>query len=150
MTDFASGSSTGADTGAPWHLWVVGGLVVLWDAFGAFDFTATVTHFAPYMSNFPEEMLEYYYGLPLWMFVVWGIAVWGGLLGAILVLLRSKHAVPVLAISFLTVIVSMATSFIQPAPEGAETGVVLPIVVIGIAAVILGYAWWMARRGVLR
>jgi len=27
----------------PWHLWLVGGLLALWNAFGSFDFTATAT-----------------------------------------------------------------------------------------------------------
>lgn len=69
----------------PWHLWVVGGLTFLWNGFGAFDFTATVTRFEPYIAGFSQQMRDYWDSFPIWMLLIWGIAVWGGVLGSALI-----------------------------------------------------------------
>ena len=88
----------------PWHLWLVGGVAALWNAFGSFDFTATVTRFEPYLSNFSQELKDYVYGSPPWMFLIWGVAAFAGFAGSLLILKRHKAAVPVLAISLAGVI----------------------------------------------
>ncbi len=72
---------------SPWHLWLVGTLSLLWNGFGTFDFFATVTHLAPYMSQFPQAMLNYLATLPPWMWIVWFIGVVGGFAGSVLLLL---------------------------------------------------------------
>ena len=42
---------------APVHLWIVGGLSLLWNAFGAFDYLMTQLQVEAYMSQFTEEQL---------------------------------------------------------------------------------------------
>ena len=78
----------------PWHLWAVGILALLWSAGGALDYTATKLQLDAYMGQFTEEQLEYFYGFPVWMVAAWACAVWGGLLGAVMLLLRRSWAVP--------------------------------------------------------
>jgi hypothetical protein len=48
----------------PWHLWVLGLLGLLWSALGAFDYLMTVTRNPAYVGQFPQEMQDYWYGLP--------------------------------------------------------------------------------------
>ena len=59
--------------GTPWHLWLVGVLATIWNGFGAFDFTATVTRWAPYMSNYTEEQQAFFYSFPAWQYVIWAL-----------------------------------------------------------------------------
>ncbi len=132
----------------PWHLWVVGVLAALWNLMGVVDFTSTVTKFEPYMSQFPQETLDYYYSMPVWMFVVWGIAVWGGVIGTVLLLCRKSMAVAFLGVSLAALLVSFGTDFIDPAPEGMSDPVFMGAIVV-IAIAVLGYALWMSRRNVL-
>lgn len=78
---------------APVHLWIVGVLALLWEAMGAFDYTATQFRMEFYMSQFTPEQLEYFYGFPAWVVAAWAVAVWTSVLGAVGLLLRKAWAV---------------------------------------------------------
>ena len=79
----------------PWHLWVIGIVALLWNLVGAYDYLMTQTENAAYMGRFTAEQLEYWYGFPTWVVASWAIAVWGGVLGAVLLLLKKRLAAPV-------------------------------------------------------
>jgi len=59
---------------APKHLRIVGILAVLWNAMGAFDYSATQLRLESYMSQFTTQQLEYFYALPAWTVAAWAIA----------------------------------------------------------------------------
>ena len=92
----------------PRHLWVVGGIALLWNAMGAMDFIMTQTKNQSYMSGFTPEQLEFFYGIPIWVIATWAIGVWGGVLGALLLLFRRHLAEWVFLASFLAM---AATTF---------------------------------------
>ena len=135
----------------PWHLWVVGILGLLWDAMGAFDYLMTQTENESYMSGFTPEQLEFFYGFPTWVVAFWALAVWGGLLGTILLLLRKRLAVPVLLASFLCMIVTSIHNFLLS--NGAEVmggvGLIFSVLIFVFALGLWLYARAMAQRGVL-
>jgi len=135
--------------GTPWHLWVVGILATLWNAGGVFDYTATVTQWAPYMSNFTEEQQAFFYSFPVWQYVIWAFGVWGAFVGSILLLLRSRLAVWAFGISLVAALASMIHGMsLKDVPEGASNPAFAAIIIL-IGALLLAYAWWMTRRGVL-
>lgn len=135
---------------APWHLWLIGVLAVLWNLVGAGDFTATVTKFGPYMSQFPDEFLAYWYNMPTWKYITWGIATWGGLVGSVLLLMRKSLAVPIFTASLAGVVITFATSLNDTtAPEGASN-IGFSAAIILIAVGLLGYAFYLSRQGVLK
>ena len=68
---------------APWHLWLVGILGLLWNSVGAFDHLMTQTRNESYMGQFTPEQLEFFYGFPTWLVAFWALAVWGGVLGVV-------------------------------------------------------------------
>lgn len=142
MTDVSSNK-------APWHLWVVGILALLWDGFGAFDFIATVTHFMPYLSQFPPAMLEYIATVPGWMWVVWFASVFAGLAGAVLLLLRRRLAVPAFAISLAGVVISGIDSVVDPPPPDAGANAVLPWIIVAFAVGLFLYSRRLSARGLL-
>ena len=49
---------------APWHLWFVGVLSLLWNGVGAVDYLMTETRNASYLSSFTPEQLTYFQGFP--------------------------------------------------------------------------------------
>tara|TARA_R110000787_G_scaffold93939_2_gene196344 strand:- start:3835 stop:4275 length:441 start_codon:yes stop_codon:yes gene_type:complete len=134
----------------PWHLWLVGALSLLWNGFGCVDFTMTATRNAAYLEPYPQEMLDYWLNMPIWMWAVWAVGVFGGLLGSIALLLRRKLAVPFFAASFIAASISMSFGFLDKnAPRMEGAGVMTGIIIL-IALLLALYAWWMSRRDVLR
>ncbi|MFT5133597.1 MAG: hypothetical protein ACI9SC_002070 [Gammaproteobacteria bacterium] len=95
--------------GTPWHLWCVGIFALLWSGMGALDYLMTQTQNASYMSNYSAEQLTFFYGLPSWIIASWAIGVWGGILGALLLLMRKQLAAWV----FLASLICMVTTTIQ-------------------------------------
>ena len=136
-------------TRTPWHLWVVGGISALWNAFGCFDFTMTATHNADYLASYPQEMLDYWFDMPVWSWGLWAIGVFGGLLGSVALLMRKRMAVGLFLASLLAAAVSMVMGYFDknaPRMEGAE---LFPVIIIAIALLLVIYARWLSRRDVL-
>ncbi|MBX3476144.1 MAG: hypothetical protein KF910_00890 [Brevundimonas sp.] len=140
----------------PWHLWVVGAVSLLWNAFGGYDFTMSVTQGETYWraSGMDQAMIDYYHAMPGWMYGPWILGVWGAVAGSILLLMRNRLAVWAFGLSFIGAVVSLAYGkFINPPPPPpAELAMMsnMPYVIVVIAALLLWYAWSQAKRGVLR
>lgn len=133
----------------PWHFWLIGALLLLWQGMASFDYLATVFRYEPYLSQFPEDALEYYFAAPVWMYAMWGIAAIGGLIGVLLILMRNKLAVPIFMAALVCGVVAVAYSFINP-PPGSEGANVFSLAVIAASVMILIYLLAMRKNGVLR
>lgn len=137
---------------APKHLWIVGVLALLWNGVGAFDYVMTESRNASYMSSFTKEQLAYFYGFPAWVIACWAVAVWGGVVGSLLLLLRRRLAVPVFTASLTTMVIVSVYNFGLSAGlaiMGKEAAMFSGVVFV-VAVALLLYARWLARRGVLR
>jgi len=128
-----------SDSRTPWHLWVVGGLSLVWNAFGAFDYLMTQTQNEAYMAAFTPEQLAFFYGFPWWLTAAWAIAVWGSVAGSLLLLFRKAMAVPVFVVSLACMVLTSFHNFVLS--DGAEImGGIGPVIfsaVIFIVAVLL-------------
>jgi hypothetical protein len=137
---------------APWHLWLVGILSLLWNAIGAFDYLASQMRLDFYMSQFSEEQLAYFYGFPAWAVATWAFGVWGGFFGSAALLLRRSWAVWLFGLSLAGMAVNTVYTFGMS--EGLEimgTGGAIFMGVIWIIAILLFfYARAQAKKGVLR
>ena len=148
MTD----TSPASQRTVPWHLWVIGGLSLLWNAMGAADYTLTQMKFEPYMAGFTEEQLDFFYGFPTWVVANWAIGVWSALAGSVLLLLRSKWAVWAWVLSLAALLIGTVYWY-GFSNAYAVTGLGPAIfngVLIVVAVLLLLYARTMAARGVLR
>jgi len=138
-------------TSAPRHLWIIGVVTLLWNLMGAFDYLMTQTRNESYMARFEPAQLEYFYSFPVWLEAFWALAVWGGLLGSVLLLMRKGFAAPVLLVSFVTMLVTTVYNFgfsdglDTMGAEGAGFTAVIFIVALGLWL----YAKAMRTRGVL-
>jgi len=137
----------------PLHLWIVAVLATVWNAFGAFDYLMTQTHNEAYLANFTDPQRVYFDSFPLWMEAAWAFGVWGGLLGALLLLLRSRHAVAAFAVSLAGLAISTFYQYVlSVSPEEMKSGVMLGmnLAIWAIAIGLLWYAMKMRKAGVLR
>ena len=137
---------------APVHLWIVGILAVLWNAMGAFDYTATQLRLDFYMSQFTEEQLQYFYGFPAWAKACWATAVWSSLLGSLALLWRKAFAAWLFGLAILGLAGSSVYNFFLTdgmALMGDAAAVFTAIIWI-IAVLLYIYAVAMAKRRVLQ
>lgn len=143
---------------APIHLWIVGIVSLLWNSFGATDYFMTRTRGAAWIEQMmpgadSAAFMAYIDGFPLWASIGWGLGVWGAVLGSLLLLLRSRHAVPAFALSLLGALSGIGYQLMNPLnlPEVTQgAGAVMPYVIIVIAAVLLWYARRQQVSGALR
>lgn len=140
---------------APTHLWIVGILSLIWNCFGGYDYTMTRTRNLDYLASMgvdPNVVLNYIDAMPMYAQVGWGLGVWGGLLGSILLLMRSRFAVHAFALSLIGAVVSLGSQYLGPTPPAEmSTGAskYMPLVIIALAAVQLWYANNARKTGVL-
>ena len=100
---------------------------------------------------FTAEQLDYFYGFPTWVVAAWAIAVWGGVLGAILLVLRKRLAAPVFLVSFLAMVVTSVYNFLLSDGAAIMGGgaMAFSAVIFVFALALWLYARAMAARGVL-
>ena len=139
---------------APWHLWVVGVVAILWNAFGCLDFTMTQLQGEVWLRNMKmtEAQIAAFAAMPAWTHVAWAVGVWGGALGGLLLLLRRKLALPVFCASFAGFLAGLLHVYVL-APDASvmPDGVWIMQVVIGLGCVLfILYAWRQSKGGVLR
>ena len=136
----------------PKHLWVIGVVTVLWNSVGAMDFVMTQTRNESYMAAFTPEQLEFFYGLPTWVVAAWAVAVWGGVIGSILLLLRRGEAVWVFLASFIAMLITTIHNYgLSNGMEviGDTFSLVFSAVIFVVALALFFYARSMKQQGVL-
>lgn len=139
----------------PVHLWIAGGLALLWNAFGGYDYVMSRQHNADYVKSVMPDadtaaMFAYMDAMPLYASFGWGLGIWAGFAGAILLLMRSRFAVH----AFIASLVGMALSFsyqlfVNP-PPAEMNNVLVVAMIVGIGALLLWYAMRQRANGVLR
>lgn len=137
----------------PAHVWIVGVLATLWNAFGAFDYVMTQTNNEAYLSQFTAEERAFFDSFPAWMEAFWALGVWGALIGSLLLLVRSRYAVHAFGISLVGIVVGMGYQYLgMEAPESLTTGAmaIMPWIILVIGIALFVYARNQAARGVLR
>lgn len=135
----------------PKHLWMVGGVTLLWNVVGAYDYLMTQTQNEAYMGQFTPEQLEFFYAFPTWVVAFWALAVWGGVLGSILLLMRKSLAVPVFIVSLSSMVITTFQNYVLS--DASEVigvaGIAFSAVIFLIAVALVLYARAMRERGVL-
>lgn len=141
--------ATSAGRGAPAHLWIVGILALLWNGYGCYEYLMTETRNEAFLSKQPAEWVAYWESLPAWLTAFWAIGVWGGLAGAALLLMRSRHAVWAFALSLVGLVIDLGYQMFMTAMPAGMLGPIDWLIVI-IAAFLLWYSWSMTKKGALR
>jgi len=138
----------------PRHLWVVGILSLLWNCFGAYDYTMSHVGGVDYFESMglDAEAYAWFQALPGWSVAAWAVGVWVSVVGSILLLLRSRHAATAFLLSLAGAVVSFAYQFTSDRPASLEGGTATIMPVVILIAIIA--QWYYARRqaaaGVLR
>ena len=139
----------------PAHLWIVGILSLLWNCFGAYDYTMSHMRNMDYLAKMGDAnvMLAYMDSMPMYAKFGWGLGVWFALLGSVLLLMRSRYAVHAFALSVIGMALSFGGQYVGPTPPAAMTqgaAKYVPLFIIALGLAQLWYAWRERGEGVLR
>ncbi len=144
-----------ADRGKrPWHLWAVGLVGVAWNSIGAFDYSMSHIVGDSYLRQvgMTEPQIAYMAAMPAWATAVWATGVWGAIAGSILLLLRSRLAVPAFALSLAGFVLSLVYTYLMSnggAVMGGASTLAMNALIFSGCVFFLVYASAMAKRGVL-
>ncbi len=143
-------NSDGQAAKAPLSFWIVSGLSLLWNAFGGYDYLMTRTRNMDYLASaagneqLAGEMLAMIEGMPVWAHVLWGLGVWFSVLGSILLLVRSRHAVMAFLVSLIAAALSFAYQATLTMPPGLDSMAmkIMPLVIL----IAIAFFWQFSRR----
>ena len=128
-------------------------LIVLWMLVGVLAWCVDLGMSAERMAQLPEAQQQLYATRPHWVFVVYAIAVFTGLAGAVALLLRHKLAKTLFLVSLFAAIVQFGYTFAAMdalALLGPALALPLPSMVIAVGLFTVWYARWCARHGLTR
>jgi hypothetical protein len=136
----------------PTWFWIVSILILLWGAIGVFAFYTDVTMSEEMLASMDAYDRAMYLGRPPWFATVYGLATWGGFLGAVALLLRRRLAIVLFLLSAVAVVVQFGWVF-GVTDLIAEKGIwtlIFPIFIFAIAVFQIWFANLANRRGWLR
>jgi len=134
--------------GVHWSFWAIGAVTLIWNVLGVINFFMQMN--ADALASFPESHRAIVVGRPAWATGAFAIAVFGGALGCLLLLLRKSAAYYLFIASLLGVIVQlihtlgMASSKIDFSPLDILMIILMPLVV---AAFLIWYSKWTEGKG---
>ena len=122
----------------PGSFWVVAVLGLLWNSFGAYDYSMTEFRVPSYLAQFPPGMIEQLREMPGWSVALWALGVWGSFFGSVFMLLLRAWAGPAFLVSLVAALLSFSYQF----SVGMVSTPVLPLVICGAVV----FLWWYSRR----
>ena len=128
---------------------VVAVLALLWNVLGCVAFFADLRLSPAELAQLPEAQQALYAARPAWAVAATGLAVFGGVLGCLGLLLRRKWAVVVLALSLLGIVVQDFGLFVlvDGASLAGPVAVVMQAVVLLVGIALLLLARKASARG---
>ena len=119
-------------------------IIGIWNLMGVMAFMMQITMTVEQVLALPEKEQMLYQDIPIWVNIAFGLAVTGGSLGCVALVLKKAIALPILIISLLGVLVQMYHSFIIAGAFDVygPGGTIMPIMVFIIAL----YAVWLANN----
>ncbi len=134
---------------APRWFYAVSALALLWNLMGVGAYIAQVTMSPETLAALPAAERALYETTPAWAVGAFAVAVFGGALGSLLLLLKRRLARPVLIASLAGIAVQMVHSFLiarTMAVYGSGSAV-MPVMVLVIGVALVFFAAHAARRG---
>lgn len=134
----------------PWHFWAVAVVSLLWNGFGAYDYTMSHLQGETYyrQMGMTDAVIAAMNAYPTWMHAVWALGVWGSVVGSILLLLRSRWAFHAFSLS--TVGAAGALIYTAVTPAMQSMGLIMPAIIVAVVLFLVWYSRLMTAKGILR
>ena len=123
-----------------WSFWVIGAIALIWNVMGVINFFVQMNPDA--LDAYRESERAIIQGRPVWATGGFAIAVFGGALGCVLLLLKKSAAYSVFIASLLGVIVTM----IHTLGIGIDFGLGEILGIILMPLVVAAFLIWYAKQ----
>lgn len=133
----------------PRSFWIIAVLALLWNLVGIAMFYMQIAMTPEQLAAMPAEQRAVYDATPSWLNAAFAVAVFGGALGALGLLLGKRWAVPMFLLSLLGLLVQMLGAYaVTPAWSAyGAAGLAMPILLVAIAVFLWLYSRKAAARG---
>lgn len=133
----------------PNAFYIISGAALVWNLIGVMFYVMQVTMTQEAMNELPEAQRMLIENTPAWATSAFAIAVNGGALGCLLLLLRQSWAIPVLIVSLAGIVVQMVHSIViaNSIEVYGPGSMIMPVMVIVIAVFLVWYAKGAKERG---
>ena len=125
-----------------WSFWVICIVALIWNAMGSINFVMQTK--PEIVANFPEAAQSLIASRPPWATVAFAIAVFGGLLAELLLLLKKSVAYYLFVASFLGALITNIHTFQVSSAVDIWVGSLMSILV---AAFLIWYSKLVKRKG---
>ncbi len=116
--------------------WILAILGLLWNLMGVYAYLIDAYEKDVSMAAYTEAQKEIFINQPTWLTAAYAIAVFGGALGCIALLIRKKWATPLFLISLIAVIARTSYYFFMT--NSTEVFDIVPGTILPIAVIIIG------------
>ncbi|GGK14972.1 hypothetical protein [Luteimonas terricola] len=139
-------------TKVPASVWVVGVLALLWNLVGVAAFGMQLAMPAEALEAMPADRRAIYEAAPGWLYIFYGVATIGGVIGSLGLLLRRRWAVPVYLVALVALVLQVLASYaVTPAWSlGGAASLGFPVLLVAIAIALWLFARRMSARHILR
>lgn len=129
--------------------WIVAVFALVWNLIGVAMWYLQVSMTPEQLAAMPEAQRQVYEGTPGWINIVFAVAVFGGVLGALGLLMKKRWACTMFALSLIALLVQMIGAYVVTPAWAAygPVGLVMPVVLLLIALFLLWYANKAKARG---
>ncbi len=137
-------------TNPPPSFRIVAIMAVVWMAFGCMSYLMHVRMGPEAVATLPQGQQQFMAMMPGWLYALFAVATWSGLIGAVLMLLRKRLAVPFLLVSWIAAAAQMVGSYmVLPGLEllGGPRALIMPVIIVALGIIFWRYAMRGAAKG---
>jgi len=131
-----------------WSFWAIGAVALIWNVMGVINFFVQMN--PDVLATYRESERAIVEGRPAWATGAFAIAVFGGALGCLLLLLRKSAAYYLFIASLLGVIVTMTHTLGVGIDFGLGEILGIILMPLAVAAFLIWYSKWAQSKGWIR
>ena len=133
----------------PRSFWIIGIAALVWNALGIVTYLMSVMISPEALSQMPEAERALYSNVPAWVTAAYAIAVFGGTLASIALLMRKRWAFEAFVVSLVAIIVQMSHALLMSEVIVVKgvTAAILPLLIVVVAAFLVWYSYSARKKG---
>ena len=131
--------------GVHWSFWVISTLIFIWNVMGCINYFVQMN--PEMVSSYRETEQAIISARPLWATVAFAVAVFGGALGCILLMLKKSISYYLFIASFLGVVVTMTHTLSAGINFGIGEILGIILMPLVIAAFLIWYSKYTVNKG---